>query len=169
MSEIWKQIEGFPGYSVSSHGRVCGIKGILKPHVSGGKPYLTVGLYRNRKRHPFTVHRLVMDAFIGCLPEGFDRSHIDGNPQNNRLENLIFEKKSDNNQRKVEHGTIQRGEKSTGARLSSKQVSLIRADARKSTELARAFNCSKSTINRIRANSIWTDTPRAQNGAARTA
>ena len=100
--EVWKQIQGFPSYEVSTLGNVrsvdrksirngslATIKGMfLKPRRIKG--YLRVTLYqgsRNIKKQLF-VHRLVAEAFIAnpdCLP---CVNHKDENRENNRLENL---------------------------------------------------------------------------------
>jgi hypothetical protein len=77
ISENWKIVPNFDDYEVSDLGRVrrCRDGGtvkagkILKPCKKIGADYLIVGLVKEGKRHPFTVHRLVMDTFVGPLPE----------------------------------------------------------------------------------------------------
>lgn len=61
----WKVIIGFPKYSVSDDGRVRNNKTgkILTPYPDTNG-YLTVGLYRDSKRTPQRIHRLVAEAFI---------------------------------------------------------------------------------------------------------
>ena len=78
-SEIWKPIEGFEGYEVSSAGRVRSVDRIIKcanrffVHKKGGirKPYrnpingyMTICLRRDNKSWPKYVHRLVATAFL---------------------------------------------------------------------------------------------------------
>lgn len=54
--------------------------------------------YRTRfvsgKRH--LVHQLIAHAFLGPRPEGADVDHINGNPSDNRPENLRYMTHSDN-------------------------------------------------------------------------
>ena len=69
--EVWKDIEGFPGYQVSDHGRVRNktTGTILKPGL-GGNGYYTVALYKNKKGRSKYIHELLADAFIGKREKG---------------------------------------------------------------------------------------------------
>lgn len=117
MEEEWKPIPGYEGYEVSNHGRVRSLdrtvqlkdgrtrrqKGrALKPWVIQG--YLYVSLYKGRKVKKKRIHRLVLEAFVGPCPEGMECLHGDGNPANNRLDNLRWASPSDNNLDTVKHG-----------------------------------------------------------------
>lgn len=51
------------------------------------------------------VHRLVLEAFIGPCPDGMVGCHTDGDPLNNRLDNLRWDTPSNNNRDKRAHGT----------------------------------------------------------------
>ncbi len=51
------------------------------------------------------VHCIVAAAFIGPRPSGWETRHIDGNPSNNRLENLEYGTRSDNAEDSKRHGT----------------------------------------------------------------
>jgi hypothetical protein len=85
--ELWKDIEGFENYQVSSWGRVRGANGILKPYKNK-KGYLKVGLMNGGKSHKKRVNRLVAMAFIDN-PNGCPFvDHIDGNKENNSITNL---------------------------------------------------------------------------------
>ena len=87
--EIFKDIEGFEDYQVSSWGRVYNKKSgeYLRPEVHC-KGYLRVDLFKDKKRYHKKIHRLVGEAFIPN-PDGKPQiNHIDGNNQNNSVSNL---------------------------------------------------------------------------------
>ena len=83
---MWKIIQGFENYSVSSEGEVRNNKTgkILSPSPSAGG-YLKVNLRKNKTSYSRYVHRLVAENFLEG--EG-EVNHLDGNRQNNILENL---------------------------------------------------------------------------------
>lgn len=112
--EEWKPVPGYEGhYEVSSEGRVRSLRRelysdrwagyrtigerIMKPTPGGTIGYLSVDLRLNRQRKTHTVHTLVAAAFLGPRPEGMDVMHADDDPQNNRLENLSYGTRSENN------------------------------------------------------------------------
>ncbi len=90
--EEWKEIEGFSDYQISNLGRVKSLKRnkekILKA-VDGSRHYLYISLYSLNKKSTYTIHRLVLKAFK--LIDDFELlqcNHIDGNKQNNSIDNL---------------------------------------------------------------------------------
>jgi hypothetical protein len=89
--ERWAQIEGFPDYAVSSHGRVLSLRynQELKPRPNsyGG---LRVVLYRDKERFDCYVHHLVAAAFITEYSPGTQVRHRDDNKNNNNVYNLRF-------------------------------------------------------------------------------
>lgn len=94
MNEEWKWIKGYEGiYQISNFGRLKSFRGseqgrILSTINKNGW-YLTVNLYDDdQKRLTTRIHRLVAEAFIGKIPEGYHIHHIDGNKQNNVVSNL---------------------------------------------------------------------------------
>lgn len=91
MSETWSEIEGFPGYAVSTKGRVMNTKlnRVLQPR-SDSYGYQRVTLYsRPNDASERYVHRLVASAFIEGYSSGIRVRHKDENRANNRVENLI--------------------------------------------------------------------------------
>lgn len=81
---IWKTVVGAPAYEVSRKGDVRrkGKALPLKPYTSKtGHASVSVG-----KRRP--VHRLVVEAFIGPIPDGYHVNHLNSRPGDNRVANL---------------------------------------------------------------------------------
>lgn len=86
--EVWKTINGFPNYEISSFGNVRNSKGlILKPKKNKGG-YLEVCLCENGKRKSFLVHRLVAIHFIDNSNNYNEVNHKDENKTNNHVSNL---------------------------------------------------------------------------------
>lgn len=110
MNELWKDVPGFEGaYQVSNLGRVKSLprkiwngKGyylstekILKPNVLA-KGYFQVELKKDCKRCCLQVHRLVATAFI-VNPDPINLTqvnHLNGNKQDNMVENLEWSNNS---------------------------------------------------------------------------
>lgn len=96
MKEIWKCIEGYPNYMVSSMGRVKSLgndktrkEKILKP-IKNNYGYLNVVLCNNEKRKMITIHRLVAEAFMENLDGKPLIDHINTIRDDNRVENLRY-------------------------------------------------------------------------------
>lgn len=92
--EIWKDVEAYPGYQVSSLGQVRTVEGeILKIYIR--EPYNCVYLRMPYKRVE-NIHRLVALAFIPNPENKPQVNHIDGNTHNNSIENLEWVTRSEN-------------------------------------------------------------------------
>jgi len=122
--EEWRAVVGFEGrYEVSSMGRMRSLgrtetfnrllnngrrgdvtrtkKTKLLVGSLGSNGYLTVRL----KGKTFTIHRLVLTAFVGARPEGQAACHNDGKSTNNTLSNLRWDTYQANNMDRARHGT----------------------------------------------------------------
>ena len=90
MAEVWKKVpvEGYERYSISSRGQVRNdkTKRIMKIYLSD-REYYCIQLSGENKKH-FRVHRLVALAFIPNPNEYPYVNHIDGDKENNCIENL---------------------------------------------------------------------------------
>lgn len=120
--EIWRAIPGYEGlYEVSSLGRIRSLDH-ENPHWTGtgsvrhtGKlltPFTNPGGYsiltlsKNGRLRGVQAHVLVLEAFIGPRPSPeMDACHGNGDPSDNRLENLRWDTKSANAFDTVRHGT----------------------------------------------------------------
>lgn len=89
--EIWKEIPGYPGYEISSHGQI-------KSHRNGpakirklntnDSGYKCLILYVNKEQKNEYVHRLVAITFIPNPHNYMFVDHIDGIKKNNHMTNL---------------------------------------------------------------------------------
>lgn len=109
--EIWKDVIGYEGYyKVSDYGRVKSLNRIIvtKREVRRNIPerilvnylngcgYPNVGLTRRCKTIMYSVHSILMKAFVPTTISGVEVNHIDGNPLNNKLDNLEWVSHAEN-------------------------------------------------------------------------
>ena len=154
--DIWKEIPNYPKYKASNTGHIrsyCNKEPIiLKPSKDRwGYYHLTV---RNKDGgKPHFVHKLVLLAFVGPRPEGYECRHLDGNKENNRLDNLCWGHKFDNVRDQIAHGKL------VTNKLTEEQVLEIRhlCATKKYThsKLANTYNVSQSHIGRIANRTRW--------------
>ena len=172
MSPKLQPCPSFPGYSVSADGRVfshrrrgCrsngsrGSKENIDPNHTyelaqneDRKGYLRVSIRVNRAVRPVGVHQMVLDAFLGARPLGCVSRHLDGNPKNNRPENLAYGTHSDNARDRIAHGRYAAGERHHNAKLTDRQageIKALRAEGRKVKDLALTYRVSVSVIESI--------------------
>jgi isopenicillin N synthase-like dioxygenase len=87
-NKIWKKINYMPNYLISNFGDVINIKTnkTLKHQIKKGYHRLEVTTIYGRKH--FFVHRLVAKAFIPNPENKPQVNHINGNKNDNSVENL---------------------------------------------------------------------------------
>ena len=117
--EEWRDVPGYVGlYQVSSLGNVrripTTISTVRGPRPVGGREmraspnkdgYPKVCLSQNGKRRTFYVHSLVLSAFVRPRAKGEVACHNDGEPGNNQVGNLRWDKPAENVLDEVRHGT----------------------------------------------------------------
>ena len=114
--EIWKPVVGYEGtYEVSNRGRVRSIdrinyrgvklKGVELTQFRTPHGYVRVGLCKFGKTRTTLVHPLVLEAFVGPRPEGSDCRHLNDKPDDNRVENLAWGSRSQNQYDSVRNGS----------------------------------------------------------------
>jgi hypothetical protein len=119
VTERWLPVVGYEkSYEVSDRGRVRSVtrnvtlrngqirhyKGrVLRAGVCPSG-HLLVYLRTVEKSAPRLVHRLVLETFVGLRPPNMECCHGNGNPADNRLENLRWDTRSGNMFDTVRHG-----------------------------------------------------------------
>ena len=107
MTEQWKDIPGYDDFEVSSHGKVRTKTRTVKANGDGqwrniasreiklqhGWGCLNVSLRRDGRDTTRSIKRLVWEAFGGSDVSSSDKiTNIDGNLENNRIDNLEIKK-----------------------------------------------------------------------------
>lgn len=171
--EKWLPVVGFEGrYEVSDDGRVRNLRRgrLVKHRISRG--YVVYGLMKeDGRRYSTGVHRLVLTAFVGPCPDGFEGAHEDGNRMNNRLSNLRWSTRMDNIADRSRHGTtargdrhgmrihkgLVRGERNGRAIICESAVPVIRSlfPAITAVEIARRYGMTESGVRNIIKRRSW--------------
>jgi hypothetical protein len=173
--EEWRTIADFPEYSVSSLGRVR--RDVARHYFPSGRimaqtvcsagGYLKINLSHEGKTRTRLVHRLVCIAFNGVPPTPrHEAAHADGEPTNNRANNLEWKTPRENCADKALHGTNHQpsGEDSPKAMLTDEAVRIIRTTKRYNGvlgDLARRFGVTENTVMGLRTRSCkkWAHVP----------
>lgn len=101
--ESWRPVVGFEGfYEVSDRGQVRRVAagqgtscGVLRQSTSP-TGYKSVTLSKNNIQKRVSVHRIVLEAFVGTCPPGMETRHLDDVKANNCVENLRWGTHSEN-------------------------------------------------------------------------
>lgn len=126
---------------------------ILKPINSQG--YYVFNLVFPTKTSVHKAHVLVLTAFVGQRPVGMFGCHNDGNPMNNRLDNLRWDTPLGNSRDAARHGVLAVGERVRGAVLTEREVREIRSDNRSAADIAPEYGVSKWAIWQIKSRRRW--------------
>ncbi len=113
------------------------------------------------------VHRLVLLVFVGPCPPGMGCRHLNGNPADNRLENLAWGTHTENMADRNRHGNYTRGSRHFNAKLTEDDVRLMRRlkqDGWSLGRLTRLFGISKTTVAQIVKGKFWKHVPDAEPG-----
>lgn len=158
MTARWRAIPGYPGYRVSDDGRVEGPRCIVKPEPRNG--YLRVRMKREDglfKWRP--VHLLVLVVYVGAKPfPKAEGAHCNGKVQDNRVGNLTWSTRLENENHKRKVGTQPKG--GLKEAVSSQVKSWVVRDSERGdsqTLLSKAYGLHRRTIARILAEA---NTPR---------
>lgn len=130
VSEVWAPMPAYPGYEVSSLGRVRSIRREVIERNTGRrriqkgrvlsqkrllKGYPSVVMSIDNVKFDRCVHTLVAETFVG--PKDGQVRHLDGNPFNNSPDNLAWGTAKQNAEDRDRHGRTARGKRHPQAAL----------------------------------------------------
>lgn len=92
MKEEWREIEGFPKYLVSNHGRVYNMqRQLIKTPGANQQGIATISLSRDNVPAMRAICLLVANAFLEKPDPSFDTPiNLDGDRHNNSVNNLAW-------------------------------------------------------------------------------
>lgn len=171
MTEVWKDVPGWEGlYKASDQGRLASYPRVRRQKMNGrmhtrkyaGRILSTRPMVGGYKRSSFydlgrvegvIVHRIICLTFHGPAPtDGMHVRHLDGNPANNRADNLAWGTVAENAADRKVHGTQRTGGRHQYAKFTDEEASEIKRLSNAgagSRELSARFGCSPNTIRNI--------------------
>lgn len=178
--ENWLPVVGFEGlYEVSDRGRVRGVSRKIQYLQAGFRPATlrhkgrVLSLFIDRQgykraninlakvgNYSKLVHRLVAEAFIPNPMNKSEVNHIDNIKGNNRVANLEWVTRKENQQHAESIGAVPHctGENHHNSKLTQADVDLIRkklASGIPGVKLASEFGVCQSNISTIKYNRGW--------------
>lgn len=172
-NENWKPVVGWEYYySVSDTGNVKSearfTKGkknktikerILKSGSDRPKDgYRKIWLTKDCKTTGYLIHRLVYEAFVGIIPLDYEIDHIDGNKENNKLNNLQCLPYKAHRALTVARHQHASGETTGNSKLKEDEVKIIKALLKERIThkiIAKRFQVHHSTIASIADGRTW--------------
>lgn len=143
-------------YQVTSNGDVISLHGST-PHLMKLRRdkdgYKIVTLHLEGKTTVVRVHRLVLEAFAGSCPEGYESAHLNGSNIDNRISNLMWVTHAENMAHKIGHRT-----NNSRAKLAPYQVVEIRQQAesgKQLSQLAKEYGIKSSQVSKIVKRKRW--------------
>jgi hypothetical protein len=101
---------------------------------------------------------MVLETFVGCAEEDMQCRHLDGYGANDRLSNLKWGTRSENEMDKVLHGRSNRGERQGQSILTAAIVSDARRRYREgevTADIARVHGVTESTLYQAIKGKTW--------------
>ena len=169
LMEIWKDIPGYEGlYQASSVGRVRSLKrattsGRIIKQKTIWSGYMRVCLSKNNKKVYASVHRLVAMAFLQNPQGKPEVNHKDGDKTNNRVENLEWVTRGENERHayrclgKKPNKTWMGKPRRFARVFSDDEIRAIRNSDLSSRKIGNLLGVSKTTILNIRNRKIYTE------------
>ena len=165
MKEIWKVVPYANKYKVSNFGRLVGVTGKILRTRKNACGYFVINIHTSPegKLKTYSVHKIVMESFRGERKAGYTINHIDGNKENNRLENLEYVSHLENMRHAFKMGLVPKdnflGTRNPKCKLSEKDVIRIRrlysTGRYKQSDLSKIFSVDQTQISCIVLRKSW--------------
>lgn len=166
--EEWRPVVGHEDtYEVSDLGRVRSVprrvrsRGghrVTRGRVLSPRPgyagYVRVTM-NGPSRRAARVHRLVLEAFRGPCPPGGVCRHLNGDPADNRLVNLVWGTQVENMADCLRHGRSNRGSRHGNSKLDAAQARRVKFGSDPADRLARELGIRPETVRHIRNGTRW--------------
>jgi hypothetical protein len=158
-----RDVKGYEGlYFVNEFGEIYSYpkktrKGVRKMLAHKNKNgYLSIDLCKNGNIKKYSLHRIIALAFLDNIENKEQVNHINGNKHDNRIENLEWSTRSENQKHSIETGLRSaKGEKNSQSKLTEKDVLNIFNDKRTYIQISKDFKISISTISDIKRGHTW--------------
>lgn len=159
-----KEIPEFEYYAVTKEGQVWSkYHNIwLKPTFDSHR-YFYVCLRKNKQSYNRSIHRLVLETFVGPCPDGMECRHLNGKKTDNRIGNLRWGTHRENIQDAIRHKVHrtmnQDGERNPSSKLTNRDVRMIiymgRTGLFSHQEIADYYERAQTTISDIISKRTW--------------
>jgi hypothetical protein len=127
-------------------------------HAGTPQARLGINLWKDGKKYPRALHRLILETFSGPCPTGLEACHNDGIAAHCGVGNLRWDTHQSNMDDRRRHGVHYRGERNPAVRLTESQVLEIRRLHTSGTlqkDLAPHYGVSKQCIQAVCSRSTW--------------
>jgi len=162
----------FPNYAITRDGKVWSkprkdnigrdVGGVwLTFYPSTNGKYSIIRFWIRNKKYARRIHQLVLETYVGPCPKGMECRHLNGNPADNRLDNLCWGTHQENMKDMVRHGThiTHAGEKNGQAKLTEQDVRMIvymyRTGLLTKKEIAGQYKITRQCITLILNRKNW--------------
>jgi len=168
-----KEIPGYPDYFIETDGSFWSKRKFngqiladvplrkRKPNANA-KGYLYVSVRKDGKYHSVSVARSVLSAYVGPCPPGCEARHLNGNNQDNRLDNLVWGTRLENCEDKRRHGTYTDGQNNGMSKFSEDDIQDIRrrvATGESCDSVATLYGTNRKYIGSIARLERWKSLP----------
>lgn len=156
-------IPNHPGYFATIDGEIIShragrVRNLSRRKRINGYPVVSLYTHWTKKpKHRF-VHNLVLEAFIGPRPHGYQAAHLNGIRHDSRLSNLAWVTVEENVRQRAAHGNDLCGEDHPDAKLKAKDIQAIcelRRTGKSYAEIGKAFGVSLYAIRDVCSGDTW--------------